>query len=316
VFGDGGNDVIIVTADTTFRPNGIRISSLTSVNLELEGNSGNDTIRVKYDGDMDGKLHIRAVLDGAVDLHGFNDPTENGEFRINMRTGSGRNSAGVPFDTANQVYEIRVEGGPGKDFITYVFNNDSAGAVVVREVPGFNFMLDGGAFDTDTLAISADGFVTDTNFEQSSAAFRNRAITAPVALGTPTTISGIPTDPDAGDTFILEVDWGDGTQQTYTLAPGSFVSGETVITVDHTYDHVGKYDVGLVWHDQLGLGNSDNTFVAWVLPPGGASSHQKVEATPATAAARPRDGSPAAEVLGWSSAVAGAPLLDEEDEAR
>jgi hypothetical protein len=40
VFGDGGNDVITVTADTTFRTSGIRIASLTSLNLDLEGNSG------------------------------------------------------------------------------------------------------------------------------------------------------------------------------------------------------------------------------------------------------------------------------------
>jgi hypothetical protein len=270
---------------------------------------------------MDGKLHLFAVLDGLVDIH-LNpfDPVETGDFRINLRANSGRNSSGDPFATANQVLEMRIEGGPGSDTITMNVADFSDGAVEVREIPGYSTMVDGGFSDVDTLGSSINGFLlTESNFERHSAAFRGRKIAAPVALGTPTTISGVPTDADAGDTFILEVDWGDGTQQTYTFAPGTFVSGQTVIGVQHTYDHVGKYDVGLTWHDQLGLGNSDDTLTAWVLPAGGAAAHQAHAAATALDRAAPPS-STADEPAGASVAAllaptdgAGRSLADDDD---
>jgi hypothetical protein len=91
-------------------------------------------------------------------------------------------------------------------------------------------------------------------------------VTSPTALGTATKLSGIITEPDAGDTFFLDVDWGDGTRQTFTYLPGTFVSGQTLATVEHTYEHVGKYEIQLTWRDQSGLSKDDNTLVAKVLP--------------------------------------------------
>jgi len=89
----------------------------------------------------------------------------------------------------------------------------------------------------------------------------------PGAARTPTKLSGIITEPDAGDTFFLDVNWGDGTPiQTFTFLAGSFISGQTRVTVEHIYSHVGRHRISLTWRDQTGLSNDDNTLVAKILP--------------------------------------------------
>jgi len=96
---------------------------------------------------------------------------------------------------------------------------------------------------------------------------KNRQVRSPVALGTASTLSGIITEPDVGDSFFLDIDWGDGSpKQTVAFAPGTFVSGQTLASVDHVYSHVGRYRIQLTWRDQTGLSKDDNTLVAKVLP--------------------------------------------------
>jgi hypothetical protein len=114
--------------------------------------------------------------------------------------------------------------------------------------------------------------------------FPNRMVTSPVHLGHPTTLSGVITDPNVGDNFILDVNWGDGNAtQTFTFPAGTFVSGQTVASVQHTYAHVGKYQLAVSWHDQFGIGNQDNTLVVKVIGKGsGKRSGNKLLAREST----------------------------------
>src|SRR5439155_18061591 len=96
-------------------------------------------------------------------------------------------------------------------------------------------------------------------------AFAQRAVTPLVERGTAAKLSGIITEPDAGDTFFLDVNWGDGTKQTFTYPPGSFVSGQTQVAVQHVYRKAGNYHVRSTWRDQTGLSNDDNSFVVRVV---------------------------------------------------
>jgi hypothetical protein len=95
--------------------------------------------------------------------------------------------------------------------------------------------------------------------ENTSAAFQNRSITTPVNVGQLVTVSGTVVEPDAQDTFTLEVNWGDGSPvQIVTAPPGSH--GRT-LNVTHRYASEGFYTVHLIWHDQHGAGNSADLFV-------------------------------------------------------
>jgi hypothetical protein len=129
---------------------------------------------------------------------------------------------------------------------------------------------------THTANVDVQGFQPDSAHDMtvSAPAFDNRTVTSPIARGSAATLSGIITEPDAGDTFFLDVDWGDGTPtQTFTFAPGTFVSGTTIVIAQHTYDRVGKYHIRFTWRDQTGLSN-DDSLVVKVLPPQAIHRHK------------------------------------------
>jgi hypothetical protein len=85
------------------------------------------------------------------------------------------------------------------------------------------------------------------------AAFKDRTVTSPVPEGGVATLSGIVTDPDAGDSFTLVVNWGDGTPvHTYAFPPSSH--GQRV-SVSHLYRDEGNYTIALSWTDPTGPAN-------------------------------------------------------------
>lgn len=93
-----------------------------------------------------------------------------------------------------------------------------------------------------------------------SAAFQNRAITPVINEGSVATLTGRIVEPDPGDIFILEVDWGDGTRQTFTFDPA--VTRD--VSLPHLYrddSSAGDFTVKLFWHDQHGEGNRANLAV-------------------------------------------------------
>jgi autotransporter-associated beta strand protein len=84
-------------------------------------------------------------------------------------------------------------------------------------------------------------------------AFQNISITPQVNEGEKVFITGTITEPNPNDTFLLDVDWGDGTTKTYYFPPGS----PRTVTAGHIYadDRSGTtdtYAVSIHWRDQFG----------------------------------------------------------------
>jgi autotransporter-associated beta strand protein len=108
--------------------------------------------------------------------------------------------------------------------------------------------------------VGGDGNDVALTYLTTAPAFHDRSVTTPINEGDVATVTGTISEPDAGDTFILQVDWGDGTgQETYTFAPGS----PRTVQVSHRYrdDNPSgtpsdNYTIGLHWMDQHGFGNS------------------------------------------------------------
>jgi autotransporter-associated beta strand protein len=124
-----------------------------------------------------------------------------------------------------------------------------------------NVLTEGETFQINGLNFTisyAAGTGNDINLTRNTgAAFANRAITAEITEGQTAFITGHITEPNHQDTFFLDVDWGDGKQQTFTFPPGS----PKDIKVGHRYldDPAGtddRYQVKLSWRDQHGGGNS------------------------------------------------------------
>ena len=247
VQGNGGNDVMTINADRDNNPSGFRVGGASSCDIDLFGGAGTvDTVHENYQGDLDGTFGGSVILDQLLD------------------TGQDFADVSAVIDAGSTgSYSNHIEGGLTDDTIFFRIADNQGGRIAHADADaGFNFG------DHDTVNHTRNVQVTNAEVDNivSAPAFLNRTVTSPTALGTATKLSGIITEPDAGDTFFLDVDWGDGTTETFTYLPGSFVSGQTVATVEHTYDHVGKYQVRLTWRDQTGLSNDDNTLEAKVLP--------------------------------------------------
>jgi hypothetical protein len=91
-------------------------------------------------------------------------------------------------------------------------------------------------------------------------AFQNRSVTPFLQEGGMATLKGRITEPNAGDTFFLDVNWGDGSPlQTFTFPPGS----PRDVTVTHKYQDDNpsvtsqdRYTIHLLWRDQHGGSNT------------------------------------------------------------
>ncbi|VTR95217.1 calcium-binding protein : VCBS repeat-containing protein OS=Synechococcus sp. PCC 7502 GN=Syn7502_00897 PE=4 SV=1: HemolysinCabind: HemolysinCabind: HemolysinCabind [Gemmata massiliana] len=129
-------------------------------------------------------------------------------------------------------------------------------------------------------ALNTDDLITGTpsddipivGFFNTAPAFQNRSITSRAVAGDVVTLSGRITEPDRADKFILEVNWGDGTSDTYTFPRGS---DGRLVEVTHRYGRPSPngqpYRVTALWHDPHGAGNSAE-FTVEVLPPQPASA--------------------------------------------
>jgi hypothetical protein len=84
-------------------------------------------------------------------------------------------------------------------------------------------------------------------------------VTSPVTEGSVATLKGTIVDPDPGDTFFLNVNWGDSTPpESFSFAPGT----PRDVTLQHQYlnnpagSPNGAFTIGLNWHDDQGAGSS------------------------------------------------------------
>jgi Ca2+-binding RTX toxin-like protein len=101
-----------------------------------------------------------------------------------------------------------------------------------------------------------DGLAFSFNFN-TAPAFEARTITEVARAGDVVTLSGVITEVDPLDEFILDVDWGDGTTETFTFPEGS--DGDRV-SVTHRYPEASPegqpYVVTATWRDPAGASNS------------------------------------------------------------
>jgi hypothetical protein len=267
-------DHITVNADRDNHTNGVRIASGRELGLFLLGGDNEDTFDISYQGDMDGTLTIQAFGDGGGGIFNGND-TINA--LVIMDDGSGHLSTG---QSGLGTLDMKLEGNGATDTFSALVGDHSGGNVHFNQA----LVTSGGILNTvilpedkvtHTANVDVQGFQPNAPFDvlASAPAFLNRKITSPAGRGSPATLSGIITEPDAGDTFFLDVDWGDGTpKQTYTFLPGTFVSGTTVGTAQHTYTHVGHYRIRFTWRDQTGL-STDDSLTVKVLPPQAIHGH-------------------------------------------
>jgi len=262
------NDRITVSADHDNLTNGVRIASGRTLDLNLQTGDNNDTIDVSYLGDMDGHLKIFAAGDGGGGIFNGNDLISA---LVIMTSDSGH----ITGSGAIGSFDMKLEGNGGTDTFSARVADQSGGNVTfTQSLVTSGALLGSTVFPpedkvTHTANVSVQGFQPDAAHDTTvvAPAFANRKITSPIRRGSAATLSGIITEPDPGDTFFLDVNWGDGTKtQTFTFAPGTFISGQTLAEVTHRYKHVGKYHIRLTWRDQSGLSNTDNSLVVKVLP--------------------------------------------------
>jgi hypothetical protein len=241
----GGGDSEIINADRDNNTNGFRVGGDGNCRIDLYGGAGSDFVRENYQGDLDGSFGGFIFLDRFAD------------------TGADIADVTAVIDAGSTgSYADSIEGGLTDDNISFRIADNQGGRISRADVDaGFNFG------DHDTVNHTANVHVTNAEVNNivSAPAFQNRTVTPLVERGSAAKLSGIITEPDAGDTFFLDVNWGDGTKQTFTYPPGSFVSGQTQVSVEHVYRKKGNYHVRLTWRDQTGLSNDDNSFVVRVV---------------------------------------------------
>jgi len=91
---------------------------------------------------------------------------------------------------------------------------------------------------------------------------QNVAATSPINENDVVTLTGNISDPDAGNTFDLLVDWGDGTVMTYSYAAASaFTETHTYLDDDPTGTPSDPYVINLTVIDNAGGSNTGSTTV-------------------------------------------------------
>lgn len=91
---------------------------------------------------------------------------------------------------------------------------------------------------------------------------QNVAATSPINENDAATLTGNISDPDAGNTFDLVVDWGDGTVMTYSYAAAStFTETHTYLDDDPTATPSDVYSVTLTVIDNVGGTGSGSTSI-------------------------------------------------------
>jgi autotransporter-associated beta strand protein len=115
----------------------------------------------------------------------------------------------------------------------------------------------GGSGNVDTFVVTTTPTDVKLTFKGTTigalAKFVDRSISTPVSDGHTATLTGTIVDPDVHGTFVLRVDWGDGTPaQTFTYPP----SAPRRVRLRHRYSGAGHYTVRLLWQDRNGAPNS------------------------------------------------------------
>jgi autotransporter-associated beta strand protein len=146
----------------------------------------------------------------------------------------------------------------GQEFEIANVNNDTGATGRFKDLNGVTleegseFLAGGKNFRISY--VGGDGNDVTIRRVSGSPAFENRALTPEVDEGGFVTLSGLITEPDEEDTFFLDVDWGDGTVETFTFLPGT----PRQIAVAHQYliSQDAPIPVHVAWRDEHGGENS------------------------------------------------------------
>lgn len=269
-----------VLPGTTF-PDPVDLSGIVGVHLAPNGDwyaRGNND--VSEDDWVYGNAGLLATLGqpiftGATEL--FDDATFADGFFLHVGNGNGDYVIGGVTDAVNISANA-----------VLVLNNE---AVIARENDPID--LNGnGIFDDDTYIHTFgndDGYLSDAGIFYFVANIRNGAgtvtgqgffsidlssllntiptlqnvaATSPINENETATLTGNINDPDAGNTFDLTVDWGDGTVMTYSFAAATaFTETHTYLDDDPTATPSDTYSVTLSITDNNGANSTANTSV-------------------------------------------------------
>ena len=236
-----GNDYPIFDAGTD--TNGCKINSGSTLNVHLflgtviGLGTDKDRLGLSYRGEVDGRLRMEITSDRDDDI----------------LEASARILAGSSGSIGTSTTPAIMNGGGESDTLDFrVIDESNGGADVFARMDG-GFSL----FDHDVGTHTANVVATGLEAESIVTAFRDRSITQHTRAGDPVVLSGVVFEPNPGQSFFLDVDWGDGVTETFEFAPGTFTSGVTRLELSHVYERQGKYDVKLQWRDALAFGNSD-----------------------------------------------------------
>lgn len=146
----------------------------------------------------------------------------------------------------------------GKTFTIINLTNSAADVDGKFKTPQGTILNEGSGFTTPDGQTWIISYVGESGNDivltrDTAPAFANRTLTPRIDEGGIATLSGTITEPNAGDTFYLDVNWGDGTTETFTYPPGS---NGLRVDVTHRYLDDGQFNVQFAWRDQLGGRNS------------------------------------------------------------
>jgi hypothetical protein len=156
-------------------------------------------------------------------------------------------AAGISLGTSFKIIDVTGTAPPN---LTSVFQTPAG----VQLPEGANFFTNSVNYTITYQGGDGNDIVVTRN---TAPAFQNRIITPVITEGEIATLSGRITEPNPNDTFFLDVNWGDGKQETFAFPPGT----PRNINVKHKYadDPTGPndvYNVQFLWRDQHGGSNS------------------------------------------------------------
>jgi autotransporter-associated beta strand protein len=265
-------------------------TTMTAGNLFIDGSQPNSPVSVTDGGIFGGTGTIGALTATGGTVSPGDGGASTGILTVNGNLALGAGSVFSPdlfnttpgsgFDQLIVTGTVSVSGckllptgtGGNVDDRFPILSKTSAGTISTRfqdvngvDLPDLGFLTD----DTTLVRYqifyaSGDGNDVVLKHVNTGAKFPNRSVTTPINEGDLATVSGTISDPDVFDTFLLDVNWGDGTPvQTFVFLPGT----PRDVQVSHRYlDNPtgapsGTYTIHLTWRDQHGDGNSGDLAV-------------------------------------------------------
>ena len=183
-----------------------------------------------------------------------------------INVGGITNLSGTVSDAGTlDTHQIVISWGDGSPNTTL---NIAAGVTVFNASHQYNtsgaFNIGVTATDDDTGSANGGASITVNPSPQQPPVLSNVAVSSPVSENGTATLTGNISDPNAGDTFALTVNWGDGSPLQFFNYP----AGTTSFSQTHQYRDdnptgtpADNYTIGLLLNDNAGGSDTDSTIV-------------------------------------------------------